>query len=62
MTLTLNTHLLSFTDSKLFPPNRRGGILFLVRIPLASASASTSASASALLRFRALSFEPMDGF
>ena len=44
---------------QLCPPNRRGGdILFLVRIP----SASASASASALLRFRALSFEPMDGF
>ena len=43
----------------LCPPNQRGGdILFLVRIP----SASASASASALLRFRALSFEPMDGF
>ena len=37
--------------------NRSGGggdILFLVQIPLASASA--------LLRFRVLSFEPMDGF
>ena len=33
-----------------------GGTLFLVRIP------SASASASALLRFRALSFEPIDGF
>ena len=39
------------------PPTEGGGdILFLVRIP------SASASASALLRFRALSFEPMDGF
>ena len=37
-------------------PKGGGDILFLVRIPLASASAS------ALLRFRALSFEPMDGF
>ena len=35
-------------------PKGGGNILFLVRIP--------SASASALLRFRALSFEPMDGF
>ena len=40
------------------PTDGRGDILFLVRIP----SASASASASALLRFRALSFEPMDGF
>ena len=35
------------------PQPKGGDILFLVRIP--------SASASALLRFRALSFEPMDG-
>ena len=45
----------SSTDPvELCPPNRRGGgdILFLVRIP----------SEYALLRFRALSFEPMDGF
>ena len=37
-----------------YVPRTEGGgdILFLVRIP----------SASALLRFRALSFEPMDGF
>ena len=34
------------------PPTEGGDILFLVRIP----------SASAMLRFRALSFEPMDGF
>ena len=37
-------------------PKGVGDILFLVRIP------SASASASALLRFRALSYEPMDGF
>ena len=36
------------------PTEGGGGILFLVRIP--------SASASAELRFRVLSFEPMDGF
>ena len=40
------------------PQPKVGNILFLVWIP----SASASASASALLRFRALSFEPMDGF
>ena len=40
------------------PQPNGGDILFLVRIP----SASASASASALLRFRMLSFEPMDGF
>ena len=40
------------------PPTKGGGILFLVRIP----SASAFASVSALLRFHALSFEPMDGF
>ena len=40
------------------PQPKGGDILFLVWIPLGSASAS--ASASALLRFHALSFEPMD--
>ena len=41
------------------PPTKGGGdILFLVWIPPGSASAS----ASALLRFRTLSFEPIDGF
>ena len=50
------------------PPTKGGDILFLVRMPSASASASASASGSAsasestLLRFRTLSFEPMDGF
>ena len=38
------------------PTEGEGNILFLVRIP------SALASASALLRFRALSFEPIDGF
>ena len=36
------------------PQPKGGGHIVLVGIP--------SASASALLRFRALSFEPMDGF
>ena len=44
------------TSQAIMSPQPKGGgdILFLVQIP--------SASASALLRFRALSFEPMDGF
>ena len=40
------------------PTEGGGGILVLVQI----LSASASSSASALLRFRALSFEPMDVF
>ena len=47
--------LYSFLWHIFMSPQPKGGdILFLVRVP--------SASASALLRFRALSFEPMDGF
>ena len=60
--ILMSTHNIGFYEeiSKIMSPQPKGGgdILFLVRIP----SASAAVSASALLRFRALSFEPMDGF